>query len=95
MKINTTVVAISKAIADASNKRGAKSNGYLTLQDYGLLAHPEKLARITLGQICSGSKIANTAVRIGQAVDPDVLWRAQFDIGLFLITCAINSGQYE
>ena len=95
MKINTTVVAISKAIADASNKRGAKSSGYLTLQDYGLLAHPEKLARITLGQIYSGSKVANTAVRIGQAVDPDFLWRAQFDIGLFLITCAINSGQYE
>ena len=69
MKINNTTQILAKEIAGFyDDKRGRRHTGYSALREYRLLEHPERLARITVGQINSGAKVAQTAIGIGEAV---------------------------
>jgi len=100
MKINNTVQILSKEIAGYYDGRpGKRMTGYSVLREHGLLNHPERLATIVVGQTTSGTKVASLVCRIGYAVattqDRQMIWREQFDIGLFLVTVAINAGLYE
>ena len=100
MKINNTVQVLSNQIAQYySGRPGKRMTGYMVLQDHGLLTHPERLATIVVGQTTSGTKLASLVCRIGYAVattqDRQMIWREQFDLGLFLLTVAINAGLYE
>ena len=100
MKINNTTQILAKEIAGFyDDKRGRRHTGYSALREYRLLEHPERLARITVGQINSGAKVAQTAIGIGEAVEHtnhlQMIWRERYDIGLFLMTVAVESGLYE
>ena len=100
MQTNLTIKVLSRTIgAYYEDRRGRRHHGYLCLTEHGLIQHPERVATIAVGQITSGSKVASTAVRIGTAIasthELPLIWREQFDIGLWLLSVAVHSGLYE
>ncbi len=100
MKLNNTTQIIARELAQHyDHKRGQRHYGYEALRDRGLLAHPERIARIVVGQTNSGNRIAATALRIGDAIastqNCQWIFREKFDVGLFLLSIAIHTGLYE
>ena len=98
--MNIDEAAVSHSIDHLyKGRRGVRHDGWYNLRDAGLLNTPEVLAKITVGQINSGSKVCHTACRIGKfaadTLDTPTIWRWQFDVGLCLIMAAVRSGRYD
>ena len=99
MTINTTEKLVTNEISGFYQRPGGnRHSGWHVLNNAHLLDHPEKLARIAVGQISPHSKVAALAHRIGDAVsnitDYEMSNLSRFHVGLFLLSAAERTGEY-